>query len=83
MIKIALEIPQSLTEEETKDEFSFHNFQEIIVALVLGISAIIILINLPFGFTINLIIIVIYFVGFFKLFRFVTANYFKLMIYIK
>ena len=72
MIQIPLEIPQSLSEEETKDEFSLRNFQEIIVALVLGITSVIILIRLPFGFTLNLIIVVIYFVGLFELYRFFT-----------
>lgn len=78
-----LEIPQSLSEEETKDEFSLRNFQEIIVALVLGITSVLILIKLPFGFTPNLIIVVIYFVGLFELYRFFTGNYFKWRLYRK
>lgn len=81
MIKIPLEIPQSLAEEETKEELSFHNFQEIIVAFILGVTSVIILIKSPFSFAVNLSIVAVFFVGFFEIYRFFVKNYFRWRLY--
>ncbi|MFH0874728.1 MAG: hypothetical protein V1859_02235 [archaeon] len=77
MLKISLEIPQWLTDGETKDSFSFRSFEETLIALGLGIFSLVLLIKLPFGFKYNLIISAALFVGIFETYRYVSANYYK------
>ena len=75
------EIPQSIYEEETKNELSIHNYQEIILLFILGISSIYFFIHSPLSLKFNLILVAFYLVGGFEVFRYISKNLYKWRLY--
>lgn len=76
-------IPQSLSEEETKEVLSVHGFKEGILLFVLIATSLIFVIKSPFPYQVNIFLVGIYIIFFFIGFRYLDKNFYKLVLFNK
>lgn len=77
------EIPQSITEEETKEPLAIHGFQEGILLFILLSTGIFYITRSPLPYQVNIFVIAIYFIGSFVGFRYLKKNGYKILLYQK
>ena len=76
-------LPQSIAEEETKEALSIHGFKEGVLVFVLIASSLMFVIKSPFPYQLNLFLVGLYFIISIVGFRYITKNFYKLVLFNK
>lgn len=83
VMQMPTEVPQSITEEETKELLSVHGYKEVVLSFILIATSLLFIIKSPLPYQVNLFLVGLYFIGSFFLFRYLSKNLYKILLFSK